>query len=335
MENHINHNDQYVHPSDSSVDTENPPSNTPLIPAYRDTFVHYLFGVPKNEDILLDFVNAVLDNDDQPLAKSVEAQNPFNPATFVADKYSILDVKAKDDRGDIFVIEFQTAERQEFADRMVYYGGRTFAGQMLPGEPYTKLKTVVGIAVTAYTMFPQLKSIHNSFFLTAKRDPNVVLTRRLQFHFLEASEQKMAKVSLVKPSLRAWMFFFYFAHTKTEAEMVSLLQGFPVVLWAYREYRRFNLDRRMLALDEAHQRFLHDFATGVEAAKKEGLELGKAEGLELGRAEGLELGREEGMEKGRLETLRTMVQRMVQEKYSLEMISCLTNLSVDGIQQLR
>ena len=59
------------------------------IPAYRDTFVHFLFGTPGNEPILLHFLNAVLESDGQPFAKSVVARNPFNPQTFVTDKYTI------------------------------------------------------------------------------------------------------------------------------------------------------------------------------------------------------------------------------------------------------
>jgi hypothetical protein len=63
------------------------------IPAYRDTFVHFLFSSPGNEPILLAFLNAVLESDGQSPAKSVEMRNPFNPATFVTDKYTIVCLK--------------------------------------------------------------------------------------------------------------------------------------------------------------------------------------------------------------------------------------------------
>jgi len=33
------------------------------IPAYRDTFIHFLFGTPGNEPLLLDFLNAILESD--------------------------------------------------------------------------------------------------------------------------------------------------------------------------------------------------------------------------------------------------------------------------------
>jgi predicted transposase/invertase (TIGR01784 family) len=53
--------------------------------------------------------------------------------------------------------------------------------------------------------------------------------------------------------------------------MTVLLQGHPVVEHAYEEYKRFNNDVRMRELDEAHQRYLHDYATDMETAKAEGI----------------------------------------------------------------
>jgi hypothetical protein len=60
------------------------------IPAYRDTFVHFLFGTPGNEPLLLHFLNAVLESSRQQPSRSVEVRNPFNPQTFITDKYTIL-----------------------------------------------------------------------------------------------------------------------------------------------------------------------------------------------------------------------------------------------------
>jgi hypothetical protein len=40
-----------------------------LIPATRDTFVHFLFGTPGNEPILLHLLNAIFECDGQPFSK--------------------------------------------------------------------------------------------------------------------------------------------------------------------------------------------------------------------------------------------------------------------------
>ena len=201
--------------------TEIDPTKTPennvnreLIPAYRDTFIHFCFGSPGNEPLLLHFLNAVLESDGQQPAQSVEMRNPFNPETFVLEKRTILDVKATDERGDIFQVEFQTTERKAFADRMTYNAGKSLGGQMSKGAPYSSLKAVLAIAVTTFEMFPQLKSAHNSFRLTAKANPKVVFTEKLQMHVLEACKEKIGRVGDLPPALGAWTNFFYFSHLK-------------------------------------------------------------------------------------------------------------------------
>ena len=252
------------------------------IPAYRDTFVHFLFGTPGNEPFLLHFLNAVLESDGQLPTQSVEVRNPFNPATFVTEKYTILDVKATDERGDIFAVEFQTSEQQAFAERMTYYGCRSFGSQMYQGTKYSSLQSVIAIAVTTFTMFRQLKSIHNSFRLTAKADASVVFTDKLQMHILEAAEEKIDRVSELPPALGAWINFYYFSHLKSEDGMTALLQDQPIVQQAYGQYRQFNRDERMRAIDEAHQRFLNDIASDVEEARDSGRSEGRVEGIAVG-----------------------------------------------------
>jgi predicted transposase/invertase (TIGR01784 family) len=191
-----------------------------------------------------------------------------------------LDVRAKDERGDIFVVEFLTSERTTFADRMTYYGSRAFGGQMLSGDPYSLLKAVIAIVITTFEMFRQLKSIHNTFLLTAKADPSVVLTHLLQMHILEATKEKIDRVVFLPPALAAWMNFIYYSHLKSEAEMSTLLNGHPMVELAYEKYQEFNHDERLRALDEAHQRFLHDLATDIEAAHEKGKDEGRVELIE-------------------------------------------------------
>ena len=59
--------------------------------------------------------------------------------------------------------------------------------------------------------------------------------------------------------------------------MATLLQGQPVVQQAYGKYQQFNHDERLRALDEAHQRFLHDHATDIEEAHDKGRDEGRDE----------------------------------------------------------
>jgi len=51
--------------------------------------------------------------------------------------------------------------------------------------------------------------------------------------------------------------------------MTTVLQDHPPVVEAFRKYQQFNQDERLRALDEAHQRYLHDWATDMEEARFE------------------------------------------------------------------
>ena len=160
---------------------------------------------------------------------------------------------------------------------MTYYGSLAFGGQMVRGDSYASLREVLAIAVTTYLMFPMLRSIHNSFRLTAKADPNVVFTDLLQMHVLEAAEEKIDRIAELPPPLGAWMYFFFFSHLKSEDEMSTLLKGHPEVEQACGKFRQFNQDEQLRALDEAHQIFLHDLATDMEHAREDSKVEGRAE----------------------------------------------------------
>jgi len=67
--------------------------------------------------------------------------------------------------------------------------------------------------------------------------------------------------------------------------MKTLLQDQPIVTQAYGKYKQFNQDERLRAIDEAHQRYLHDLATDIEEAREEGKIEGKIEGKLEGRTE--------------------------------------------------
>ncbi len=57
-----------------------------------------LLGSEENRSLLVHFLNAVLGPDlGSPIAQ-VEILNPYNEREFLADKLSIVDVKARDDR---------------------------------------------------------------------------------------------------------------------------------------------------------------------------------------------------------------------------------------------
>jgi len=110
-----------------------------------DFFVKYLFGREQVKDLTISFINAVLDDSGFPIMKSLEIKNPFNLKTFIAEKESILDIKATDESGRPYDIEMQVSGSLFFKSRSLYYWSKLYLLQIGEGERYHLLKPTICI----------------------------------------------------------------------------------------------------------------------------------------------------------------------------------------------
>jgi flagellar biosynthesis/type III secretory pathway protein FliH len=97
--------------------------------------------------------------------------------------------------------------------------------------------------------------------------------------------------------LKDWLTFFWFADKKSEEEMKVLLQNaVPHVQLAYDKYLQFSQDEELRQIEAARQQYLHDYATDLEYARREGIEKGREEGEVVGFEKGIEKGIKKGIE---------------------------------------
>lgn len=99
---------------------------SPYINPVRDIFIKFLFGSEENKDLLLSFINSVMEDSGFPKIVKVHLKNPFNYKEFSVDKESILDVRAEDEEGTIFNIEVQANDLMYFKNRSLCITGREF-----------------------------------------------------------------------------------------------------------------------------------------------------------------------------------------------------------------
>jgi predicted transposase/invertase (TIGR01784 family) len=90
------------------------------IKASSDIFIHYLWGTDKNKDLLISFINTVLEDSEFQPIKDVQIKNPFNRKTFSFDKETVLDIKAIDEQGRQYNIEVQSTGDISFISRRLY-----------------------------------------------------------------------------------------------------------------------------------------------------------------------------------------------------------------------
>ncbi|MDO4584645.1 MAG: Rpn family recombination-promoting nuclease/putative transposase, partial [Planctomycetia bacterium] len=243
-----------------------------------DPFVHYLFTSPGNEDLLLSFVNAVLEDSQRPLAKDVVVGNPFNIQRYLGDKWSVMDIKAVGEDGRIFEIEIQTLNHPAFINRSLYYWSREYSSQIREGEDYTQLNPVISIVMTRFELFPELSKLHNVFYITAQDAPEYILTEDFEFHSLELVEKKIIQIPKMPERLRGWIEFFSYVNQKTEEEMKVLIKKDKFLGKAYKKYEEFCQDAQMRQLAEDEWRNKLEKNTLLRFAREEGEAKGEARG---------------------------------------------------------
>ena len=96
-------------------------------------------------EILISFLNAVLEYTDNDRIVSVYILNPNIDKKSIDDKYSILDVRAKANDDTIIDIEIQIANNSDMVKRTVYYLSKLIEEQIFEGDDYTKLKKSITI----------------------------------------------------------------------------------------------------------------------------------------------------------------------------------------------
>ena len=87
----------------------------------NDYFIRYLFSHTGNENIALNFINAVFKDLDFETFQKIEILNPFNIAENYDEKESIVDIKATTEKGITVLIEIQSKGNEDFIKRALYY----------------------------------------------------------------------------------------------------------------------------------------------------------------------------------------------------------------------
>ncbi len=95
-----------------------------------------VFGSDRHKDILIGFLNAVLDLHDEKRIKDVTLKNPWQPPEIAILKETILDIKAVDNRGVSFIVEMQVEKKYSFQKRAQYYTAKAYTSQIDKGEDY-------------------------------------------------------------------------------------------------------------------------------------------------------------------------------------------------------
>ena len=170
----------------------------------NDIAFRKIFGNQNKKEVLISFLNAVLDFKGKQLIIDVTVVNPYQLPKFRDGKATIIDVKAKDQSGREFIVEMQVADALGFSKRALYYTAQGYVSQIERGEFYDKLNPTVFIGILDFKISQNPKSINRHRILDVETGERII--EDMEFNFIELPKFNL-KAEELNSLVEKWIFF--------------------------------------------------------------------------------------------------------------------------------
>ncbi|MCQ6535945.1 Rpn family recombination-promoting nuclease/putative transposase [Bacillus mycoides] len=282
-----------------------------------------LFGVEGNEDILIGFLNAVLQSSINEEITSLHLDDPHLPREQKDDKLSILDLRATLNSGIKINIEIQVRDKKDMIERSLFYWSGMYYSQMTQGMKYTELRPTICINIVDFILFPEEKDFHNVNTVMNRKSKRII-TENMQLHFLEIpkviQEWKEERVDPWEDILARWLLLF---PAYENEKLTTILEGIamekdPVLKKAIEDWERLSSDKDFLRLYEAREKAIKDRISEIETAEEKAAE--KAA--------------KKATEEATIATKIEMIHNMIKMELPIEQIAKVAGLSVEEVNEI-
>lgn len=235
-----------------------------------------VFGSERHKEILIGFLNAVLDLQGGRAIRDVTLKNPWQAPDIPILKETLLDVKAVDHRGVTFLVEMQVKDTPGFDKRALYYTAKAYTNQISKGDDYPKLNQVIFIGILDFSAFDGDNYLSRHLILN--RETMQQELSDLEFNFIELRKfnKKEDELSSI---IEKWVYFIKNAGNLTMIPHSA--EDVPELKEAYSQAAVNSWIREELEVYEYWQ--LRDAADRYKLVEE--YDKGKMEGLMQGKLE--------------------------------------------------
>ncbi|PEQ00882.1 Rpn family recombination-promoting nuclease/putative transposase, partial [Bacillus toyonensis] len=167
-----------------------------------------LFGTKGNEEILMRFLNEVLQKSLVSPITSVSLEDPHLHKEYKEDKLSIMDVRATLGTGELVNIEIQLANKHDIQKRSLYYWSKLYASQMQEGMPYSELQKSITINVLDFILYPNQEHFQTTGILWDV-EKELRISEDIEIHYIEMpkiiAQWREEQVNPWQDSLVRWL----------------------------------------------------------------------------------------------------------------------------------
>ena len=316
-----------------------------FINPFTDVGFKRIFGQEINKDLLIDFLNALLEGERQ--VKDITFLDKEQLPVFEDDRKLIYDVYCTDENGEQFIVEMQNQSHLNFRSRTVYYLSQAVARQGEKGSRWMyDLKAVYGVFFLNFPMPGTKAHKLRTDIVLSDRDTHELFSDKMRYIFIELPSFAKEEEECANDFER-WIYVLKnmdtlkrmpFRARKSVFEKLEEVVTLSSLTRAEREKYDESLKTyrdRLAELAFAQQEGREKGrAEGRAEGLAEGMEKGLAKGMEKGLAEGMEKGLAEGMEKGYEKAQLKNARSMKAAGISPELIVQITGLTPEAIAEL-
>jgi predicted transposase/invertase (TIGR01784 family) len=184
---------------------------TTYVDPKNDLAFKKIFGDPSRKSPLINFLNAALNYTGPREIVDLTITNPYQAPRIAGLKNSLLDIKARERTGREFIVEVQVERDMDFGKRAMYYGAKSYAGQIKKAEEYLQLKQVIFLGILDFKLFDGDNVITRHILINQSTGEHNL--RDFDFNFIELPKFNKSESNL-DTEMDYWLDFFKSVYKK-------------------------------------------------------------------------------------------------------------------------
>lgn len=304
----------------------------------KDRYIRFDWAIKRllrqkaNFDVLEGFLTVFIGEE----VKIVEILESEGNQQTPDDKFNRVDIKARNSKGEIILVEVQNTSELYYLERILYGVAKAITEHIHLGDTYKEVKKVYSISILYFDIGKGADYLYvgQNKFIGVHTNDQLVITAKEKGALVQKSPAEIfPEYILVRVNE-----FDKVAVTPLEEWVAYLKSGVikenttaPGLQEARKKLQYYSMtDAERYAYDE-HLNAVMIQNDVLGNAREEGLAEGRAEGLTQGRAEGLTQGRAEG----RAEAKKDIVKSMLSNGLSVEQAARYSGLTVEEVESIK
>lgn len=308
----------------------------------KDRYIRFDWAIKRllrqkaNFDVLEGFLTVFIGEE----VKIVEILESEGNQQTPDDKFNRVDIKARNSKGEIILVEVQNTSELYYLERILYGVAKAITEHIHLGDTYKEVKKVYSISILYFDIGKGADYLYvgQNKFIGVHTNDQLVITAKEKGALVQKSPAEIfPEYILVRVNE-----FDKVAVTPLEEWVAYLKSGVikenttaPGLQEARKKLQYYSMtDAERYAYDE-HLNAVMIQNDVLGNAREEGLAEGRAEGLTQGRAEGRAEGLTQGRAEGRAEAKKDIVKSMLGNGLSVEQVAKFSGLTIEEVESIK